>query len=85
MNKINHVAIIMDGNGRWGKKKKKSRNFGHLNGIKIIERLVEDSIKIKIPILTLLVILHSGSALRVGGNGRKASAIKLTKLIIPRP
>ena len=55
MNKINHVAIIMDGNGRWGKKKRKSRNFGHSNGIKIIERLVEDSIKIKIPILTFYV------------------------------
>jgi undecaprenyl diphosphate synthase len=45
----------MDGNGRWGKKKRKSRNFGHLNGIKIIERLVKDSIKIKIPILTFYV------------------------------
>ena len=55
MNKINHVAIIMDGNGRWGKKKRKSRNFGHLKGIKIIERLVKDSIKIKIPILTFYV------------------------------
>jgi len=55
MNKINHVAIIMDGNGRWGKKKRKTRNFGHLNGIKIIERLVKDSIKIKIPILTFYV------------------------------
>ena len=55
MNKINHVAIIMDGNGRWGKKKRKSRNFGHLNGIKIIERLVKDTIKIKIPILTFYV------------------------------
>jgi len=55
MNKINHVAIIMDGNGRWGKKKRKSRNFGHLNGIKIIEKLVKDSIKIKIPILTFYV------------------------------
>ena len=52
MNKINHIAIIMDGNGRWGKKKKKSRNFGHINGIKVIEKLVKDSIKIKIPILT---------------------------------
>ncbi len=52
MNKISHIAIIMDGNGRWGKKKGKSRNFGHLNGIKVIEKLVEDSIKIKIPILT---------------------------------
>ena len=52
MNKINHIAIIMDGNGRWGKKRGKSRNFGHLNGIKVIEKLVKDSIKIKIPILT---------------------------------
>ena len=55
MNRINHVAIIMDGNGRWGKKKRKSRNFGHLNGIKIIERLLKDSINIKIPILTFYV------------------------------
>ena len=52
MNKINHIAIIMDGNGRWGRKKKKSRNFGHIHGIKVIEKLVKDSIKIKIPILT---------------------------------
>ena len=52
MNKINHVAIIMDGNGRWGKKKGKSRNFGHSNGIKVIEKIVKDSIKIKIPIIT---------------------------------
>ena len=37
MNKINHIAFIMDGNGRWGKKKGKSRNFGHLNGIKVID------------------------------------------------
>ena len=52
MNKINHIAIIMDGNGRWGRKKRKSRNFGHINGIKVIEKLVKDSIKIKVPILT---------------------------------
>lgn len=52
MNKVNHIAIIMDGNGRWGKKKGKSRNFGHLNGVKVIERIVKESIKIKIPILT---------------------------------
>jgi len=42
----------MDGNGRWGKKRGKSRNFGHLKGIDIIENLVKESIKIKIPILT---------------------------------
>ena len=35
MNQLNHVAIIMDGNGRWGLKKKRSRNYGHLKGIKI--------------------------------------------------
>ena len=55
MNKINHVAIIMDGNGRWGKKRRKSRNFGHSNGIKTVEKIVKDSIKIKIPILTFYV------------------------------
>tara|TARA_B100000131_G_C17944005_1_gene543549 strand:- start:205 stop:852 length:648 start_codon:yes stop_codon:yes gene_type:complete len=42
----------MDGNGRWGKKRGKSRNFGHLKGIDTIENLVKESIKIKIPILT---------------------------------
>ena len=52
MNKINHIAIIMDGNGRWGKKRGKSRNFGHLNGIKVIEKIVKASIKLKIPTLT---------------------------------
>jgi len=52
MNKINHIAIIMDGNGRWGKKRGKSRNFGHLKGINVIENLVRESIRIKVPILT---------------------------------
>ena len=52
MNKVNHIAMIMDGNGRWGKKKRKNRNFGHQNGVKIIEKIVKASIKIKVPILT---------------------------------
>ena len=52
MNKISHIAIIMDGNGRWGKKRGKSRNFGHLKGVGVIEKLVKESIKKKIPILT---------------------------------
>ncbi len=52
MNKIDHIAIIMDGNGRWGKKKGKSRKFGHLNGVKVIEKIVKSSIKLKVPILT---------------------------------
>ena len=53
MNKLNHVAIIMDGNGRWGLKKKKSRNYGHLRGIKNVERVIKCSINKKIPFLTL--------------------------------
>ena len=39
MNKLNHVAFIMDGNGRWGKKRNKSRNFGHSNGVKTVKKL----------------------------------------------
>ena len=53
MNHLNHVAIIMDGNGRWGLKKKKSRNYGHLKGIKAVESVLKASIKKKIPFLTL--------------------------------
>ena len=55
MNELNHVAIIMDGNGRWGIKKKKNRNFGHLQGVKTVQKIVETSIKFKIPIITLYV------------------------------
>ena len=54
MNKLNHVAFIMDGNGRWGKKKK-GRNFGHLNGVETVKKVVESSIKLKIPIVTFYV------------------------------
>ena len=53
MNKLNHVAIIMDGNGRWGLKKKNSRNYGHLKGIGSVEKAVKVSIQKKIPYLTL--------------------------------
>ena len=53
MNKLNHVAIIMDGNGRWGLKKKNSRNYGHLQGIKTVETIIKHSIINNIPYLTL--------------------------------
>jgi len=53
MNKLNHIAIIMDGNGRWGLKKKNSRNYGHLQGIKTVEKIIKSSVKLKIPFLTL--------------------------------
>ena len=53
MNPINHVAIIMDGNGRWGLKKKKSRNSGHKAGLDTVENIIKHTIKNKIKFLTL--------------------------------
>ena len=53
MNHIKHVAIIMDGNGRWGIKHKKSRNLGHKEGLKTVEKIIKASIKNKIKYLTL--------------------------------
>ena len=53
MNPLNHVAIIMDGNGRWGVKHKKSRNAGHKEGLNTVERIIKESIKQKIKFLTL--------------------------------
>ena len=53
MNQLNHVAIIMDGNGRWGLKKKKNRNYGHLKGLKAVEVVIKAAIKNHIPYLTL--------------------------------
>jgi len=53
MNSVKHVAIIMDGNGRWGIKHKKSRNLGHKAGLKVVEKIIKSSIKNKIKYLTL--------------------------------
>ena len=53
MNPINHVAIIMDGNGRWGLKNKNSRNAGHKAGIKTVEKIIKSSLERKIRFLTL--------------------------------
>ena len=55
MNNLNHIAFIMDGNGRWGLKKKKNRNYGHLAGVKIVQKTVEASIEFKIPIISFYV------------------------------
>lgn len=55
MNKLNHVAFIMDGNGRWGKKKKKDRNFGHLKGVSAVKKIVKTAIKLNIPIVSFYV------------------------------
>ena len=53
MNPLNHVAIIMDGNGRWGLKYKKSRNAGHKAGLDTVEKVIKETIKKKIKFLTL--------------------------------
>ena len=53
MNPLNHVAIIMDGNGRWGLKHKNSRNAGHKAGLNTAESIIKQSIKNKIKYLTL--------------------------------
>ncbi len=55
MNELNHIAFIMDGNGRWGKKRGKGRNYGHLKGLETVKKVVKDSIKLKIPIITFFV------------------------------
>ena len=53
MNFVKHVAIIMDGNGRWGIINKKSRNLGHRQGLTTIENIIKETIKKKIKYLTL--------------------------------
>ncbi len=53
MNPLNHVAIIMDGNGRWGLKYRNSRNAGHKEGLKAVEKIIKASIKHNIKHLTL--------------------------------
>ena len=55
MNTLNHVAFIMDGNGRWGEKKAKNRNYGHKQGVETVKKIVKASIKFNIPIVTFYV------------------------------
>jgi undecaprenyl diphosphate synthase len=55
MNRLNHVAFIMDGNGRWGKKRGKGRNYGHLKGVETVKKIVKSSLKINLPIVTFYV------------------------------
>ena len=53
MNPVKHVAIIMDGNGRWGIKHKQSRNAGHRAGLNSVQSIIDHSIKKEIKYLTL--------------------------------
>jgi len=55
MNSIKHVAIIMDGNGRWGIKNRKSRNLGHRQGLSVVQKIIKKTIQKKIKYLTLFV------------------------------
>ena len=55
MNELNHIAYIMDGNGRWGLNKNKTRNYGHLAGVKTVKKIVEASISFNIPIISFYV------------------------------
>ena len=48
-----HIAIIMDGNGRWAKERGKSRIYGHLQGVKSVKRIVKSAIKLDVKYLTL--------------------------------
>ena len=59
MNKLNHVAFIMDGNGRWGKKKRKGRNYGHIKGVDTVKKIVKFSISIDNLILKLIITVIS--------------------------
>ena len=53
MNPLKHVAIIMDGNGRWGLKNKNSRNAGHKAGLNTVEKIIKETIRNNIKFLTL--------------------------------
>ena len=55
MKKLNHIAFIMDGNGRWGLKKKNSRNYGHLAGVKTVQKILEASVLFKVPVISFYV------------------------------
>ena len=50
MTPLKHIAIIMDGNGRWGLKKKNSRKFGHKKGLEVVEKIIIAAIKKKFSI-----------------------------------
>ena len=68
MNVPNHIAIILDGNGRWAKKRMMPRNFGHSQGCKVIEQTCRDMDAIGVKYFTIYVFSTELEALRVGGD-----------------
>lgn len=68
-----HVAIILDGNGRWAKKRGLPRNMGHVEGCKVVEQTVEDAARLGIRYLTVYGVLHRELE-TAGRRGRGADA-----------
>ena len=66
MNPLNHVAIIMDGNGRWGLKHKNSRNAGHKAGLRTVEKIIKETIKQKISFWFNYTIINKSGWLKDG-------------------
>lgn len=76
MNTPNHVAIIMDGNGRWAEQKGMPREFGHQNGVRSVKKIVEEANKYKVKYLTLF-------AFSVENWGRPSYEVKtLMRLLV---
>ena len=50
---LDHLAIIMDGNGRWAKNQGRNRLFGHIKGTKVAKRIIEECVRLEVPHLTL--------------------------------
>ena len=67
MNSLNHVAIIMDGNGRWGLKHKRSRNEGHKAGLNAVEKVIKASIKQKNISISLCMLFRQ----KIGKDPKK--------------
>ena len=70
-----HLAIIMDGNGRWAEKKGKSRIIGHRNGVKAVQVVVEEAVHLKIKYLTLYAFSTE--------NWSRPQAVSYTHLTLP--
>ena len=77
MNPLKHVAIIMDGNGRWGLKYKNSRNSGHKAGLNTVEKIIKEAVRNKIRFLTLYAFLQ-----KIGKDQKKKLIIFLIYLKI---
>ena len=58
MTPLKHIAIIMDGNGRWGLRKKNSRKFGHKKGLEVVEKIIIAAIKKKNSVFNIICIFH---------------------------